>query len=141
MGYAHVVGRVLDPDGPVARGKDKSMAGWTKTEARRRMRAAAKIGAEHFGHRRAGALVEVGVRRMMAKGATIEEAKAARAANEAAGDDHVDFAGSGHYVPEEGELLHLFVRPKMIGDLYPDFDVIVVWVGAGDQGPAIAARY
>lgn len=117
------------------------MAGWTKTEARRRMRVAAKIGAEHLGYQRAGALVEVGMRRMVAKGATVEEAKAARAANEAAGDDHVDFARGGEYVPEEGELLHLYVRPKMIGDLYPDFDTIVVWVGAGDQQPAIVTRY
>lgn len=117
------------------------MAGWTKTEARRRMRVAAKIGAEHLGYRRAGALVEVGMRRMMAKGATVEQAKAARAANAAAGDDHVDFAGAGQYVPEEGELLHLYVRPKMVGDLYPDFDVIIVWAGAGDQEPAIATHY
>lgn len=117
---------------------------WTKTEARRRMKVAAKLAAETCGYDRRAALVEVGLRRMASGGDTLDAAKQARATALAAGDDHFDFCVAGEYVPElVGEMVNFFVRPKPSPycDISGDFQTVVVWLGAGSHEPMLAERY
>lgn len=117
------------------------MSKWTKSEARRRMKVAVAIACEALGYSsRRSARVEVGERRITHCGKTLDEAKQARVAAAAAGDDFTDFAPVGDYIPQPGEMVHLYIRPLVIGGLADDFDTRVVWIGVGDAEPVVVGH-